>query len=60
MTQGKTELNEAEWNKLVNEHVAELNKRRGSIVIPPPGHLLIESEYQQGLNNRFVTEDFQA
>jgi acyl dehydratase len=50
-------LSEAEWNKLVDEHFAELNKRKGAVIIPPPTHVLIESEYQQSQNNKFVTED---
>ena len=49
---GEEKLSEAEWNKLVDEHVAELNKRKGAIIIPPPTHELIESEYQQSQNNR--------
>lgn len=50
-------LSEAEWNALVDEHVAELNKRRGTILVPPPPHILSESEYQMGINHRVVTED---
>lgn len=50
-------MSEAEWNKLVDEHVAELNKRKDAIIIPPPTHMLIESEYQQSQNHQFVTED---
>jgi acyl dehydratase len=57
MGEGKDRLSEAEWNKLVDEHVAELNKRKGAIITPPPTHMLIESEYQQSQNHRFVTED---
>jgi acyl dehydratase len=57
MAQGKDKLSEAEWQKMVDEHVAVLNKRKGSIIVPPPGHVLIDSEYQQSLNHRFVTED---
>lgn len=57
MGEEKDKLSEAEWNKLVDEHVAELNKRKGAIIIPPPTHRLIESEYQQSQNNKFVTED---
>jgi acyl dehydratase len=54
---GKAKLSEAEWNRLVDEHFVELNKRKGDIIIPPPTHVLIESEYQQSQNNKFITED---
>jgi acyl dehydratase len=50
-------LSETEWHRLVDEHVAELNKQRGTIVLPPPPHVLSESEYQFGINHRVVTED---
>jgi acyl dehydratase len=50
-------LSEAEWHALVDKHMIELNKRRGTIIIPPPPHVLSESEYQMGINHRVVTED---
>ncbi len=54
---GEEKMSGADWNKLVDEHFAELNKRKGAIIIPPPTHVLIESEYQQSQNHKFVTED---
>jgi acyl dehydratase len=53
----ETVMSDIEWNALIDRHVEELNKKRGTVVIPPPQHLLSENEYQFGINHRVVTED---
>ncbi|OGO19279.1 MAG: hypothetical protein A2144_08275 [Chloroflexi bacterium RBG_16_50_9] len=50
-------LSESEWNVMVDEHVVELNKRRGTVINLPPPFALSEVEYIMGINHRVVTED---
>ena len=50
-------MSEAEWNRLVDEHVAELNKKKGSIIKPPPPHEISTVEYMMGINHSVVTTD---
>lgn len=52
-----TLISDEEWNRMVDEHVAELNRKKGTLVVPPPEYQLIGNEYQKILNHKTVTED---
>ncbi|HEX3962961.1 MAG TPA: MaoC family dehydratase N-terminal domain-containing protein [Trebonia sp.] len=50
-------LSDAEWNKRLDEHIDCFNDERGVIKVPPPPHVLMDNEYERGINNKLVTED---
>ena len=50
-------LSDSDWNKKLDEHIAEFNEGRGEIKVPPAPHALMDNEYERGLNNKLVTED---
>ncbi len=51
----KTKDQEAEWNRLVDEGIAILNARKGTVLIAPAEYEISDNEYQQGLNHEVVT-----
>ena len=57
MVKKEGELSEAEWNAMVDEHVAELNSKKGMLVNLPAPHEPSGVEYMMGINHRVVTED---
>lgn len=65
MAKGKTStthedaknLSEAEWNRMLDKHVLEINKRKGMVVDLPAPHELSGFEYMMGINHKVVTED---
>lgn len=50
-------LSDEEWNKRLDEHIAMFNEGRGVIKTPPPAHVIMDNEYERGINNALVTED---
>lgn len=50
-------LSDEEWNKRLDERIAEFNEGRGEMKLPPPATAIMDEEYTRGINNRLVTED---
>jgi len=50
-------LSDEEWNKRLDERIAQFNEGRGEIMLPPPPHAIMDDEYTRGINNKLVTED---
>jgi hypothetical protein len=50
-------LGDDEWNKRLDERIAQFNDERGVVKVPPPPHVLMDNEYERGINNKLVTED---
>ena len=50
-------LSDEDWNKKLDEKVAEFNDGRGEVVIPPPSFAVMDDEYVRGINYKYVTED---
>lgn len=50
-------LSDEEWNKRLDERIDAFNAERGVVKVPPPPHVLMDNEYERGINNKLVTED---
>ena len=50
-------LSDSEWNKRLDERIAEFNAGRGEVKVPPPPHAIMDNEYERGLNYGTVTTD---
>ncbi|BBB01357.1 hypothetical protein RVR_8728 [Actinacidiphila reveromycinica] len=50
-------LGDDEWNKRLDERIARFNDERGVVKVPPPPHVIMDNEYERGINNKLVTED---
>ncbi|HOR00723.1 MAG TPA: MaoC family dehydratase N-terminal domain-containing protein [Anaerolineae bacterium] len=50
-------LSDEEWNKRLDEHIARFNEGRGEIKTPAAPHILMDNEYERGINYKLVTED---
>jgi len=50
-------LSDSEWNKRLDERIAQFNDERGVVKLPPPPHAIMTNEYERGINNKLVTED---
>jgi len=55
MAKIKKKEQEAEWNRLIDDGIAILNARKGTVLIAPAEYEISENEYQQGVNHRVVT-----
>jgi acyl dehydratase len=53
-----TEMNDAEWNKMIDDHVATLNETmKGIEMTRSAPEVILRDEFDRGINNRLVTED---
>ena len=50
-------LSDSEWNTELDKLIAQFNEERGVTKLPPPVHVLMDNEYERGINNKLVTED---
>lgn len=50
-------LSDLDWNKKLDERIAEFNEGRGEMKLPPSAIAIMDEEYTRGINNRLVTED---
>jgi acyl dehydratase len=50
-------LSDSEWNKRLDEFIDRFNDERGIVALPPPAHVIMDNEYERGINNKLVTED---
>ena len=50
-------LSDEEWNKRLDEKIAEFNNGRGEIKLPPPPHAIMNDEYTRGINYQVITAD---
>src|SRR5580700_5754831 len=53
-----TTMTDAEWNKMIDDHVAKLNETMKGVEMTRSGpEVLLRDEFDRGINNRLVTED---
>ena len=53
-----TEMNDAEWNKMIDDHIIEINNEmKGIEKIRSAPEYIMTDEFDRGINNRLVTED---
>ena len=50
-------LSDEEWEKRLDEKIAEFNDGRGEIKLPPPSTAVMDDEYERGINYKYITED---
>ena len=50
-------LSDEDWNKKLDERIAQFNEGRGEIKLPPPPHAVMDNEYERGINYKYATED---
>ena len=50
-------LSDEEWNKRLDEKIAEFNDGRGEIKLPPAPHAIMDDEYTRGINYQVITAD---
>ena len=50
-------LSDTEWEKRLDEKIAEFNDGRGEIKLPPPSTAVMDDEYERGINYKYITED---
>lgn len=50
-------LSDDEWNKRLDEFIARFNDERGVVKVPPPPFVIMDNEYERGINNELVTTD---
>ena len=50
-------LSDSDWNKKLDEQIAQFNEGRGEVKVPLPPHAIMDNEYERGINNKLVTED---
>ena len=50
-------LSDEEWERRLDEKIAEFNEGRGEIKLPPPSTAVMDDEYERGINYKYITED---
>lgn len=50
-------LSDVEWEKRLDDKIAEFNAGRGEIKLPPPSTAVMDDEYERGINYKYITED---
>jgi acyl dehydratase len=51
------EMNDTEWNKMVDDHIAKVNELKGTETLCSAPEVILRNEHDRGMNNRLVTED---
>ena len=50
-------LSDEDWNKKLDEKIAQFNEGRGEVKLPPPSTAIMTDEYERGINYKYITED---
>lgn len=50
-------LSDELWNERLDERIAQFNKGRGEVKVPPAPHAIMDNEYERGILNKLCTED---